>query len=100
MDLNKRDNLHFKAMKREFKRGQPCAICGVKNELRRMTVDHIIPVSDPSVNPFDMLNWQVLCLRCHREKTHQENLAAHQKKLDWRPPSMMTEHEEIKKGTV
>lgn len=102
MELNKEQNMQFKAMKKAFKHGQSCKKCGKKLAPHKMTVDHIIPVSDPSVDPFDMLNWQVLCLRCHREKTHQENLAAHQKKLDWRPPSVIRDqqHKDIKEGKV
>ncbi len=102
MELNKEQNMQFKAMKKEFKRGQPCKNCGKKLAMHKMTVDHIIPVSDPSVDPFDMLNWQVLCLPCHREKTHKENLARHQAKLNWRPPSMSAaqEHQNIKEGRV
>lgn len=92
--------MQFKAMKKAFKHGQSCRNCRRKLAPHKMTVDHIIPVSDPRVDPFDMLNWQVLCMPCHRKKTHKENLARHQAKLDWRPPSMMTEHEEIKKGIV
>lgn len=99
MELNKEQNMQFKAMKKAFKHGQSCRNCRRKLAPHKMTVDHIIPVSDPRVDPFDMLNWQVLCLPCHRKKTNAENLARHQAKLDWRPPSM-TEHEEIKKGIV
>lgn len=97
MELNREDNMRFKALKREYKRGQSCRKCGKKLAQHKMTVDHIIPVSNPSVDPFDMLNWQVLCLPCHRHKTHQENLARHKAKLDWRPPSMQ-EHRDIKEG--
>lgn len=94
--------MQFKAMKKEFKRGQSCAKCGDKLPMHQMTVDHIIPVADPSVDPFDMLNWQVLCLPCHRKKTHAENLARHQARLNWRPPSMLRdqEHKNIKEGRV
>lgn len=81
MDLNKKQNLQFKAIKREFKRGQACAYCGRKDELKRMTVDHIIPVNDPTVDPFDMLNWQVLCLPCHRAKTKEDNRKLKEKGL-------------------
>jgi len=100
MELNKEQNMQFKAMKKAFKHGQSCRKCGKKLASHKMTVDHIIPVSDPSVDPFDMLNRQVLCMPCHREKTHQENLERHKKKLEWRPPSMIRDqqHQEIKQG--
>ncbi|ATW62213.1 hypothetical protein CQ476_12 [TM7 phage DolZOral124_53_65] len=75
--MNKKESLRFKAMKREFKRGQPCASCRKRLSSEKMTIDHIRPVSDPSVDPFDMLNWQVLCINCHREKTHRENRLIH-----------------------
>lgn len=75
MELNKEQNMQFKAMKREFKRGQSCRTCHRKLAQHKMTVDHIIPVANPEVDPFDMLNWQVLCLPCHRKKTHLENVA-------------------------
>lgn len=72
MDADKRANIHFKAMKRIFKTGQPCVTCGMKLRKEQMTVDHIIPVRDPAVDPFDMTNWQVLCMPCHRAKNRQE----------------------------
>lgn len=83
MDLHKAENMQFKAMKREYKRGQSCAYCGDKLPMPQMTVDHIIAVADPEVNPFDMLNWQVLCLPCHRKKSKMElngtfNMDVHQ----------------------
>lgn len=102
MELNKEQNMQFKAAKKAFKHGQSCRNCGKKLSSHKMTVDHIIPVSEPGVDPFDMLNWQVLCLPCHREKTHKENLARHKKKLEWRPPSMIRDqqHKEIKEGKI
>ena len=75
MDCDKRTNMQFKTIKRMFKQGQPCKMCGNKLPKQQMSVDHIIPVSDPCVDPFDMTNWQVLCLPCHRKKTFEENLA-------------------------
>ena len=75
MELNKKQNMQFKAMKKAFKHGQPCRNCGKKLASAKMTVDHIIPVSVPEVDPFDMMNWQVLCIPCHRDKTHKEDLA-------------------------
>lgn len=73
MDADKRANILFKTMKRIFKAGQPCVNCGKKLRQDKMTVDHIIPASDPAVNPFDMTNWQVLCLYCHRKKNREGN---------------------------
>jgi len=73
MDLYPELVKEFKAVKREFKRGQGCAVCHVKLAQHLMTVDHIIPLSNPDVDPFDMTNWQVLCLTHHREKTKKEN---------------------------
>lgn len=58
----------FKELKRAFKHGQACAKCGNKLHKHKMTVDHIKDVEDPSVDPFDMTNWQVLCMPCHRQK--------------------------------
>lgn len=74
MELDRKANMQFKAIKRAFKHGQSCRACGKKLPKRLMTVDHIKPVSDPAVNPFDMTNWQVLCLYCHREKNKQQLL--------------------------
>lgn len=73
MENDRKENMRFKAIKRAFKHGQPCAKCGKKLPKNLMTIDHIRPVSDPAVNPFDMTNWQVLCLYCHREKNREGN---------------------------
>ena len=73
MELNRKENMRFKAIKRVFKHDQPCVKCGKKLSKSLMTVDHIKPVSDPAVDPFDMTNWQVLCLYCHREKNREES---------------------------
>lgn len=62
----------FKNMKRAFKHGQCCAKCGRKLAKHLMTVDHIKDVEDPSVDPFDMTNWQVLCMDCHRAKNREK----------------------------
>lgn len=62
----------FKDLKRVFKHGQSCAKCGNKLAKHLMTVDHIKDVEDPSVDPFDMTNWQVLCMPCHRDKNREK----------------------------
>jgi len=77
MELDRESNMQFKAIKRAFKHGQSCRACGKKLSKNLMTIDHIRPVSDPAVNPFDMTNWQVLCLHCHRAKNKQESLNHH-----------------------
>lgn len=68
MAANPELDRYFKEMKRAFKHGQPCAKCGDKLKKHLMTVDHIIDVENPEVDPFDMTNWQVLCMPCHRQK--------------------------------
>lgn len=68
---------YFKEMKRAFKHGQPCAKCGDKLKKHLMTVDHIIDVENPEVDPFDMTNWQVLCAPCHRQKNIDKMKARH-----------------------
>ena len=73
MELNRKENMRFKAIKRVFKHGQPCVKCGKKLPKNLMPIDHIKPVSNPAVNPFDMTNWQVLCLYCHRAKNREGN---------------------------
>lgn len=65
--------MQFKNMKKEFKRGRACANCGKREKMNNMTVDHIIPVDNPAIDPFDMFNWQVLCMSCHRNKTNKYN---------------------------
>lgn len=77
MENDRKENMRFKAIKRAFKHGQPCVKCGEKLSKNLMTIDHIRPVSDPAVNPFDMTNWQVLCIPCHRAKNKQESLDHH-----------------------
>lgn len=64
--------MHFKAIKQAFKHGQSCKRCGNKLPKHLMTVDHIRDVEDPSVDPFDMTNWQVLCMPCHRAKNREK----------------------------
>ena len=44
--------MQFKAAKKAFKHGQSCRNCGKKLASHKMTVDHIIPVSEPGVDPF------------------------------------------------
>lgn len=68
MAMNPELDRYFKEMKRAFKHGQPCAKCGARLKKHLMTVDHIRDVENTDVDPFDMTNWQVLCMRCHRQK--------------------------------
>jgi len=65
-------NSAFKELKRVFKHGQSCAKCGDKLSKPLMTVDHIRDVEDPSVDPFDMTSWQILCMPCHRQKNREK----------------------------
>ncbi len=75
----------FKTMKRLFKHGQSCAKCGRKLKKHLMTVDHIRDVEDPEMDPFDMTNWQVLCMDCHREKNREK---------------MRRKHNQLKEGVI
>lgn len=77
MAANPELDRYFKEMKRAFKHGQPCANCGDKLKKHLMTVDHIIDVENPEVDPFDMTNWQVLCAPCHRQKNIDKMKARH-----------------------
>lgn len=63
---------HFKEIKRAFKHGQACAECGRRLKKHLMTVDHIRDVENLDVDPFDMTNWQVLCMDCHRKKNREK----------------------------
>ena len=65
---------YFKEIKRAFKHGQPCAKCGRRLKKHLMTVDHIRDVENLDVDPFDMTNWQVLCMDCHRAKNREKML--------------------------
>lgn len=67
----------FKQLKRAFKHGQRCAKCHRKLAKHLMTVDHIRDVEDPTVDPFDMTNWQVLCIDCHRAKNREKMKLKH-----------------------
>lgn len=72
MAVNRDLDMHFKNVKRVFKHGQSCAKCGNKLAKHLMTVDHIKDVEDPAVDPFDMTNWQVLCMPCHKQKNREK----------------------------
>lgn len=77
LDANADLSRLFKNIKRQFKHGQPCANCGQKLKKHLMTVDHIKDVEDPSVDPFDMTNWQVLCMPCHKQKNREKMKQKH-----------------------
>ena len=71
----KRDNPavpFWKIQQREFKQGKPCAICNRKFAHAKMTVDHVIPKAYYE-DRYDTSNWQVLCLKCHIQKSKYEN---------------------------
>ncbi len=68
MAMNPDLDRYFKEMKRAFKHGQACVKCGARLKKHLMTVDHIRDVENTDVDPFDMTNWQVLCMPCHRQK--------------------------------
>lgn len=82
MAINPDLDSQFKEIKRAFKHGQPCKKCGRKLAKHLMTVDHIKDVEDPSVDPFDMTNWQVLCIYCHRDKNREKMRSKHKIALE------------------
>lgn len=68
-------NRDFKARKREFKKGKPCAICGKRLPLSQMMVAHKIPVRDLSdwEALYDTSNWEVRCIECERKHNQMED---------------------------
>ena len=82
MAINPDLDMQFKGIKRAFKHGQSCRKCGRKLAKHLMTVDHIKDVEDPSVDPFDMTNWQVLCIYCHRDKNCEKMRSKHKIALE------------------
>ena len=74
--LTKKQNLAFKARKKAFKKGKPCAICGKRLVSELMMVAHIKPVSeiDDWTALYDQTNWEVRCIGCEQELNRQAQL--------------------------
>ena len=62
----------FKERKKAFKRGKPCAICGMKYHQDDMMVAHKVPVTELSDADalLDESNWEVRCIYCERRLNH------------------------------
>ena len=73
---NEELNLHYKMRRKMITDNHDacCAVCGSKDNLQ---LDHIITVS--AGGKTEESNLQVLCKKCHREKTEQET-----KQFGWR----------------
>lgn len=56
----------FRARKRAFKAGKPCAICGARKHHSKMMVAHKVPVSELTDYEalYDTSNWEVRCIDC------------------------------------
>lgn len=75
--LSKDVNLAFKAHKKAFKKGKPCAICGKLYPSGEMMVAHKKPVSELNDYDalFDTVNWEVRCVYCEHEYNKEKNNA-------------------------
>lgn len=74
--LDYRTNMEFKARKKAFKKGKPCAICGKILKPAEMMVAHKVPVRDITDYEalFDTTNWEVRCIPCERRLNREEDL--------------------------
>lgn len=74
--LTKKENLAFKARKKAFKKGKPCAICGKRLVSELMMVAHKVPVSELSDYDalYDQTNWEVRCIGCERALNHEKDV--------------------------
>lgn len=66
----------FKARKKLFKKGKPCAICGKQLRPEEMMVAHKVPVRDLSDWDalYDQSNWEVRCIYCEQKLNKEEDL--------------------------
>ena len=77
----------FKLRRRVIQRDsglcQQCLKAGKYTE--GIDVDHILPMADhPECNPFDIDGLQLLCKKCHHEKTGKESsMRSVKKRIGW-----------------
>lgn len=63
----------FKAQRKTYlNRFKFCRICDDWVLRDQRSIDHIIPMWRYSGNYWEKINWQMLCLRCHKKKTRIE----------------------------
>lgn len=68
--LDYRTNMEFKARKKAFKKGKPCAICGKMLKPAEMMVAHLVPVDKLTDEQalYDTNNWSCRCIYCERKQ--------------------------------
>lgn len=72
--LDRETAFAFKARKKKFKKGKPCAICGRIYNMDEMMVAHTKPVSELSDYDalYDTNNWEVRCIYCERKQNREK----------------------------
>lgn len=75
--LDWRTSRQFKARKKRFKHGKPCAICGKKYPEDQMMVAHKKPARELSDWDalYDQTNWEVRCIYCEQRMNKIEDRA-------------------------